>query len=174
MQYLTPEEVALQLKVEVGEIMSIVEHGKLKAIRIGSNIRIPETELERLPENYQAVPQALGFGRPAVARAKFRVAGSVADGADIWPGRMPYPIKLPKPFMDAMLAHFRDQDVAVGGKFDDPGRGSLGEFIQQKLKIKMNPAVYVAALLIDEGLADASRRGYIRFRRESESKNREK
>jgi len=46
-----------------------------------------------------------------------------------------------------------------GGKFDDPGRGSLGEFIQQKLKTKMNPAVYLAALLIDEGYAAPARRG---------------
>ena len=53
--------------------------------------------------------------------------------------------------------------VAVGGRFDAPGRGSLGEFIQQKLKTKMNPAVYIAALLIDEGYADPSRRGYIRL-----------
>jgi hypothetical protein len=28
-----------------------------------------------------------------------------------------------------------------------------------------SPAVYVAALLIEDGYADASRRGYIRFRR---------
>jgi hypothetical protein len=34
--------------VEVGEIMSLVKHGKLKAIRIGSNIRIPAVEFEQL------------------------------------------------------------------------------------------------------------------------------
>jgi hypothetical protein len=45
----------------------------------------------------------------------------------------------------------------------------LGEFIQQKLKTKMNPAVYVAALLIDEEYAEASRRGYIRFRGRKEA-----
>ena len=33
----------------------------------------------------------------------------------------------PKQFMDDMLVHFNDQEVAVGGKFDDPGRGGLGE-----------------------------------------------
>jgi len=48
-----------------------------------------------------------------------------------------------------------------------PRRGSLGEFIQQKLKTKMNPAVYLAALLIDEGYADPVQRGYIRFRTKS-------
>jgi hypothetical protein len=96
-------------------------------------------------------------------RAKFRVSGSVAGGAEIWPGRMQYPIKLPKLFMTELLAHFREGVVPVGGKFDDPARGSLGEFIQQKLGIKMNPAVYVSALLIDEGYAEPARRGYIRL-----------
>ena len=33
--YLTPEETAQQLKVEVTEIMSLIEQGKLRAIRIG-------------------------------------------------------------------------------------------------------------------------------------------
>ncbi|MCC6394804.1 MAG: hypothetical protein IT167_29700 [Bryobacterales bacterium] len=66
--------------------------------------------------------------------------------------------------MDALLARFQGQEAPVGGKFDDPSPGSLGEFIQKNLKIKMNPAVYLAALLIDEGFAESSRRGYIRFR----------
>jgi excisionase family DNA binding protein len=182
--YLTPEEIAQKLKVEVAEIMSLVEQGKLKAIRIGSSIRVPEIELERMlvtcpavdaTEDLEVSPatetEALTDGSrwclTRTGRARFRVSGSVADGADIWPGKMPYPIKFPKEFMDAMLAHFRDQEIAVGGKFDDPGSRSLGEFIQQRLKIKMNPAVYVAALLIDEGYADAARRGYIRFRSRS-------
>ena len=95
----------------------------------------------------------------------FRVTGSIATGAEIWPGKMRYPIRLPKSFMDAMLTHF-EGEVAVGSSFDAPGVGSLGEFIQQKLKIKMNPAVYVAALLIEEGYAQESpRRGFICFRK---------
>jgi hypothetical protein len=85
---------------------------------------------------------------------------------------MRYPIKFPKSFMDAMLAHFPGGEVAVGGSFDGPTRGSLGEFIQQKLKTKMNPAVYVAALLIDEGYADTSRRGFIRLRGKRERRQR--
>jgi excisionase family DNA binding protein len=36
----TLEEIAQQLKVEVAEVTSLVEQGKLKAIRIGSSIRI--------------------------------------------------------------------------------------------------------------------------------------
>lgn len=66
--------------------------------------------------------------------------------------------------MTALLDAFRGQEIPVGGKFDDTGVGSLGEFIQKKLKIKMNPAVYLAALLIDEGYAESSRRGYIRVK----------
>jgi hypothetical protein len=72
----------------------------------------------------------------------FRVSGSIAEGAEIWPGQMRYPIKFPKAVMKAMLAHFgKGGDVAIGGSFDGPPAGSLGEFIQQKLKTKMKPAV---------------------------------
>jgi excisionase family DNA binding protein len=182
--YLTPEEIAQGLKVEVAEIESLIEQGKLKAVRIGSSIRVPESELERLSVTCAVVPAPKDNSGPLsttevppdgsrwcftrTGRAKFRISGSVADGADIWPGRMQYPIKFPKQFMEAVLSHFRATEVAVGGKFDDPGRGSLGEFIQQKLKIKMNPAVYLAALLIEEGYAEPTRRGYIRFRSKSE------
>jgi hypothetical protein len=69
--------------------------------------------------------------------------------------------------MDAMLKQFHEGEVPPGGKFDDPARGSLGEFIQQKPKTKMNPAVYLAALLIDEGYAAPARRGCIQFRPKS-------
>jgi excisionase family DNA binding protein len=180
-QYLTPEEIAQQLKVGISEVMSLIEQKKLRAILIGNSIRIPEVELERLLDTCAAVPEAtddLGTS-PTIAtealpdgmrwcftrtgRAKFRVSGSIADGADIWPGHMQYPIKFSKQFMDAMQAKFQGREVAVGGKFDDPDRGSLGEFIQHELKIKMNPAVYIAALLIEEGYAEVARRGYIRF-----------
>jgi excisionase family DNA binding protein len=177
--YLTPDETAQHLKVEVTEILSLIEQGKLRAIRIGDSIRIPETELERLPVTCAAGPTAAAppSDSPATQTlpdnsrwchtrkgVKFRVSGSVTTGAQIWPGKMRYPIKFPKSFMDAMLARFPEGEVAVGGSFDGPSRGSLGEFIQQKLKTKMNPAVYVAALLIEEGYADAPRRGYIQFR----------
>jgi excisionase family DNA binding protein len=176
--YLTPEETAQQLKVDVTEILSLIEQGKLGAIRVGANIRIPEPELEKLPITCAAGPTGMDAAAPTAemppgnsrwchtrtGRAKFRVSGSVNDGAEIWPGRMRYPIKFPKSFMEAMLAHFGEGEIAVGGSFDRPLPGSLGEFVQQRLKIKMNPAVYLAALLIDEGYAEASsHRGYIRF-----------
>jgi excisionase family DNA binding protein len=176
--YLTPEEAAQLLKVEPKALSALINDGKLRAIRIGDAIRIREAELERLQVTSPAValmePAPLAADTDAsppdgsrwcLTRqgAKFRVSGSIATGAEIWPGQMRYPIRFPKPFMEAMLARFGGGEVAVGGKFDDPGRGTLGEFIQTKLKIKMNPAVYVAALLIDEGYAESARRGYIRF-----------
>jgi excisionase family DNA binding protein len=176
--YLTPEETAQYLKVETAEIVSLVEQGKLRAVRIGDSIRISESELEKLAVTCAAVPTAMDVLAstttsepladnsrwcPTRTGKRFRVSGSVATGAEIWPGQMRYPIRFPKPFMDALLAHFREGEVAVGGSFDRPLRGSLGEFIQQKLKTRMNPAVYLAALLIEEGYADAARRGYIRF-----------
>jgi len=178
--YLTPEELAQELKVQTEDVMSLIEQGKLRAIRVGHSVRIPEAEVERMHVTCAAVPIAeeanpvpnvegetppdgSRWCRTRTGRAKFRVFGSIANGADIWPGQMRYAIKFPKHFMDAMLQHFRSGEIPVGGKFDDAGRGSLGEFIQQQLKIKMNPAVYLAALLIDEGYAESTRRGYIRF-----------
>jgi len=180
--YLTLEETAQQLKVEVKEIMPLIEQGKLRAIRIGNNIRIPEQEVEKLlitsaasPNPTDASPSRLTeilpgnsrLMRTRTGRATFRVRGGVATGADIWPGKMQYPIRFPKWFMDDLLATFSEREVPVGGSFDGPLRGSVGEFIQQKIKTKMNPAVYLVALLIEEGYADASRRGYIRFQSRS-------
>jgi excisionase family DNA binding protein len=46
--YLTPEEIAQQLKFEATDIMSLIEQGKLRAIRVGDNIRVPEPEPEKL------------------------------------------------------------------------------------------------------------------------------
>jgi len=175
--YLTPEETAQLLKVELKEILLLIETGKIRAIRIGESIRIPETELGRLPVTCPAAPPATATAdspakdapqdvRTCLTRngTPFRVSGSVATGAEIWPGKMRYPIRFPKWFMDALIVRFSQGEVAVGGSFDGPSKGSLGEFIQMKLRTKMNPAVYVAALLIEEGYADAPRRGYIRFR----------
>jgi excisionase family DNA binding protein len=181
--YLTLEETAEQLKVEVAEIMTLIEQGKLRAIRIGNNIRIPEQEVEKLlttspagpnPKTVSASPLAealldIRLMLTRSGRAEFRVRGGVATGAEIWPGKAQYPIKFPKSFMDDLLSNFSGKEVAVGGSFDGPLPGSLGEFIQQEIKTKMNPAVYIAALLIAEGYADASRRGYIRFHRRNGS-----
>ena len=101
--------------------------------------------------------------RTRTGRAGFRVTGSIATGANIWPGKMLYPVKFPKPFMDAVLKRFKTGEFPVGGTFDNPVKGSLGEFIQQQLHLKLNPAVYLAALLINEGYAEETRRGYLKL-----------
>lgn len=178
--YFTPEELAQILKIKMEDVMTLISDGKLSAIRIGESIRISEAELDNLAVTCAAGPvsnaptkeaetddQALAPGQRWCAtrsgRAKFRVSGSLASGASIWPGKMQSPIKFPKTFIDKMLAHFKVGEFAIGGKFDDPGKGSLGEFIQHELRIKMNPAVYMAALLIDEGYAESTSRGHIRL-----------
>ena len=43
--YLTPEEAAQQLKVAESEIVALIEQGKLRALRIGNSVRIPEGEI---------------------------------------------------------------------------------------------------------------------------------
>ena len=180
-KFVTPEELAEQLKVEVGEILSLIDQGKLRALRIGDHIRIQEEDVDRLQETCAAVPRVdqsppLGDNRvfpdgsrwvfTRTRRAKFRVSGSIssADGVRIWPGKMRYPIHFPSQFLDRMLEQFSNREVPVGGQFDDPGAGSLGDYIQRELPTKMNPAVYLAALLIEEGYAGDGGRGKICFR----------
>lgn len=179
--YLTPEELAELLKVKVGDVISLIEQGKLRALRIGSSIRIREEEVEKLQTTCAAVPcvdpsppladnmvfpDGSRWCSTRTGRARFRVSGSISsvDGVRIWPGKMRYPIYFPNQFLDRMLEHFSNREVPVGGKFDDPGEGSLGDYIQRELPTRMNPAVYLAALLIEEGYAEDGGRGKIRFR----------
>jgi hypothetical protein len=161
--------------VDVDEVLALIEQGKLRAMRIGDKIRIPEPEIETLlltsaagPDHSSSSardtsPDSSRLVATRSGRAKFRVAGSISAGLDIWPGKMRYPIKFPKPFMADLLTQFSGRTIPVGGSFDGPPPGSLGEFIQQGLGTKMNPAVYLAAILIEEGYADAPKRGYIRI-----------
>src|SRR5258708_39683770 len=112
--YLTPEETAQQLKVEVTEIMLLIEQGKLRGIRIGNNIRIPEQEVEKLlitsaagpnPEDVSASlltetpPDNSRSMRTRTGRATFRARGGVPTGADSRPGKMRRPLKPPQRVM---------------------------------------------------------------------------
>jgi excisionase family DNA binding protein len=175
--YLTIEEAAAHLKVDATEVQDLVVNGKLRAIKIGQNVRIPEQELEKLvvtspahstPHPETSSTRDLGDGYRSVrtrsGRATFGVRGLIGSNVEILPGKSRYPIPFPAGFWNELLAKFAGSEVAVGGSFDGPTPGSLGEFIQKVINTKMNPAVYVAALLIAEGLAEESRRGYIRFR----------
>jgi hypothetical protein len=95
---------------------------------------------------------------------EFRVSGTLAEGFQIWPGKMSSPIRFPADFLPALLARFAGQEIPVGGQFDNPGQSSLGDFIQKHVGTRMNPAVYVRALLIEEGYAvEGGKRGLIRI-----------
>ena len=182
--YMTPEESAELLKIEAGEIISLIEEGRLRAIRLGNSIRIREADLEEFLDTCAfggnkkedgtntSVKKDLSSENtlPDGARwcltrrgKRFRVRGSVKMGAEIWPGQMKYPVKFPADFMHSLLKQFAGKVVDVGGSFDGPTPGSLGEFIKRKLNLTLQPAVYVAALLIDEGFAELAGRGKIRF-----------
>lgn len=45
--YYTPEEVANKLKIDITTVYRWVKEGRLKAIRVGRLLRIPESELQR-------------------------------------------------------------------------------------------------------------------------------
>jgi excisionase family DNA binding protein len=176
---LTIDEAAQQLRVESADIAALIECGRLRAIRIGEMIRIPEKELEELIVRSPAGPvqderssstethsDSSGFRAMPTrsGRATFKVRGSVGSEVEILPGNMRYPIRFPRAFWDKLLAYYAGKEIAVGGSFDGPHEGSLGEFIQTEIKTKMNPAVYIAALLIADGYAEESRRGYINIK----------
>jgi excisionase family DNA binding protein len=181
---LTPQEAAELLKIDVADIMVLIERVRLRAIKLGNAIRIREADLEQFLETCtiggEAAPQtpaailpqsteeaeALPDGaRWCLTRRgkQFRVRGTLEQGAEIWPGQMKYPVKFPADFNRTLLKHFAGKEVPVGGGFDGPTPGSLGEFIKDKLKLTLHPAVYLAALLIDEGHAELAGRGKIRF-----------
>lgn len=94
--------------------------------------------------------------------AVFQIQGSVAEGARIWVGKSRQPLTFDRAFFERLLAELGGRgEIRIGSKFDDPGPGSLGAWIQQDQGIAMNPAVYIAGLLVDEGYADCPRRGKI-------------
>lgn len=190
-KYLTPEETAELLKIDVAAIMNLIDTEELRAIRLGNTIRIREADLEHFldacavggtaaqtsrPEPLEAAEAGTGdddlHAEPLPNGARwchtrrgtpFRVRGTLTQGAEVWPGKMKYPVTFPVDFNRAMLKHFAGKVVPVGGGFDGPTPGSVGEFIKDKLKLKLHPAVYMVALLIDEGYAELAGRGKIRF-----------
>lgn len=99
----------------------------------------------------------------AGGRGVFEVEGAVESGLRIWMGTHRTSVRFPAEFLTNLLDHFRGRTVRIGSKFDDPGEGSLGDYIQKNLPTKMNPAVYLGGLLIEQGYADKPKRGYLRF-----------
>ena len=177
--YYSPEDLARHLEVPLDAILKEIEGGRLRALLIGGLYRIPESALEDLmgrgagtatakesaprSETVDAQPDGVRWCRTRSGRSQFRVEGTVAGGVAIWPGKMLYPIRFPASLLGELAKRFGGSEFPVGGTFDAPTKGSLGEFIQQRLEIKMNPAVYLAALLIDEDLAVETRRGYLKL-----------
>ena len=184
-KYMTPEETAELVKIDVAAIMGLIETGKLRAIRLGNAVRIREADLEQFLETCAIGGSAAAVEGPEetdVPTLKhkeplpdgarwcltrrgtpFRVRGTVAQGLEVWPGKMKYAVKFPAQFTEILLKHFAGKVISVGGSFDGPTAGSLGEFIKDKLKLTLHPAVYLAALLIDEGYAEPAGRGKILF-----------
>lgn len=102
-------------------------------------------------------------------RKTFEVEGDVETGVKIRIGSSGQPLSFDQAFFEKLLNRFRGREVPIGSKFDDPGPGSLGEWIQQERGVKMNPAVYVAGLLVRLGYAEYVRRGTIRFHKVRET-----
>jgi hypothetical protein len=63
---MTPEELAEQLKIEVADVLSLIEEGKLRAIRIGT------WPFHGLPSEV-AFPDGTRWCLTRTGRAKFRV-----------------------------------------------------------------------------------------------------
>jgi excisionase family DNA binding protein len=167
----TLDEVASLLKLEVGEVNDLIAAGQLNVVRLlGKHVRVRETDLKRCLEesmesDRKTVPETGDRMCPTFAgRTQFRVQGSVEDGARVWPGgKALYPVRCSKEFFGALLKKYRGQTVKVGLSFSDQGAGSLGAHIKRALNTKMNPTTYLAGLLVDEGYAERSEPGYIRF-----------
>lgn len=115
----------------------------------------------------QAALETAYWSCPTVGgRKTFQVEGDVESGARIRVGASEQLLAFDRQFFERLLREFRGREVRIGSKFDDPGPGSLGEWIQKDRGVKMNPAVYVAGLLVRLGYAEYSRRGYVRFHQE--------
>jgi excisionase family DNA binding protein len=173
--YLTVPQTAELLQVAVPDVLQLIDEGRLRAVRIGADWRVPETALDRLAEAPPPRPAAsplaqlpLGAGErwcPTFAgRKDFRVRGGVAEGAVIWPGPKAGPMALPKSFFTAMLREFAGQTLPIGMEFRRADTGTLGRWVQDNLPTRMNPTCYIAGLLVTEGYAEKPpERGYIRF-----------
>jgi excisionase family DNA binding protein len=166
----TLDEIAELLKIAITVVEDLVNSGRLRAMRLGDQVRVWEKDLQLCLEQ-SAVPADAMVPEEGVrlchtfgGETQFRVQGSVEKGARIWPGKKaPYPLKCSKEFFEGLLKKHRGQTTRVGLSFSEPGEASLGAYIRRELNTKMNPTTYIAGLLVEEGYAERSERGYIRF-----------
>jgi excisionase family DNA binding protein len=184
-KFFSPAEVASLLRVDPKDVLVLVEEGHLRAYRIGNFLRVGDSDLDTYLEvclyqsraaknrganassrscaDSRTSRNACRICPTSAGRKTFRVSGSVATGAEIWPGQMRSPVRFPKEKFEALLKHFRGREIKIGAIFSGPEPGSLGAWIQENLPTKLNPASYVGGLLIDEGYAERTRPGIIRF-----------
>ena len=173
---IAPQEVASQLSLALEEVNKLIKEGVIPAYRIGPFLRISEDELGCFLEECRTANRSVQGARPLprvdsnerlcltfAQRKRFKVRGSVTHGAEIWPGNARYPLKFSQRFFADLLREFGGREVKVGLSFDRPEPGSLGEWVKKKLNTRMNPTVYLAGLLIEEGYAERSARGVISF-----------
>jgi len=70
---------------------------------------------------------------------------------------------LSREFFERMMTEFQGKEGPAGLIFKGAVSGSLGKWIQENLKTKMNPTYCVAGLLVTEGYAERVEAGIIRF-----------
>jgi excisionase family DNA binding protein len=64
--FLTPQEVADLLKLEVGTVYGYIKSGKLRAIRVGNRYRIQKTDLDAFINAAAVTPARAPSGSEAL------------------------------------------------------------------------------------------------------------
>jgi len=85
-------------------------------------------------------------------RSSFRYNGSVDDGTLILYGNKPFRYYVPANDYEDLLEHFGGRVISCGTSRTEPPRGSLGEWLQDKV-CKTALASYVGSILVTEGYA---------------------
>jgi len=65
MTFLTPQEVADLLKLEVGTVYGYIRSGKLRAVRIGNRFRVEKDDLDAFIAAARVTPAGASTGRGA-------------------------------------------------------------------------------------------------------------
>ncbi len=98
------------------------------------------------------------------ARSKFKYAGSVAEGTRLHYGTGNFTVFISALEWTKLLDHFGGRTVNIGTSRTDPPRGSVGEWLKEKVT-KTAIASYVGPILIEEGYAEKGEGPEIRFKK---------
>lgn len=182
------------LKVSSEVIHRLIESGQLRAYRIGSELRIGESDLAKYLDLavVNASPAPAGEGTAAAREGKwvaaevdrhkecptfggqstFSYSGSVATGTTIWPSKKAnYKLRFDATQWALLLQTFGGKEVRAGLNFSVPEAGSFGHWIKEHWNTKMGPAAYVGGILIAEGYACRPRPGWIRLFAQEQNTN---